>query len=284
MLCKTNAGGGGSASAWAYIGVTYPSGSVCTATNGTVAFTAQGTSGQYVFHVPEPLSTPETWTVSCTDGSRTKSVAVSIETQYQNVVVTLSYSRLPEGYQEVEYLEQATGSEYVQFPSLTSSDNRGQFEYAWEPVSYSTANTYSIFGASGCGNATSGMQGAFYQTYSYANTSTSSLISSGGKRSVVVNQTETRNLIENNTVLETFSGTPSTGLRMYYGAFYSSGIKTNTSPIRLFEFKRTNNNGDLILDAVPCKTTGNVIGFYDLVSGTMYTNSGSGTFVVGPDV
>ena len=63
---------------YALINVTYPSGSVCTATNGTLTLTALDTSGHAIFWIPEPTSTPETWTVSCTDGTDSDSLTISI--------------------------------------------------------------------------------------------------------------------------------------------------------------------------------------------------------------
>lgn len=79
--------GGGGGKLYAAIYVTYPSGSVCTCTKGTKTWTAKGTSGSYIFYVPEN----GTYTVSCTDGTKTASKTVSITAQYQVENVTLSY-------------------------------------------------------------------------------------------------------------------------------------------------------------------------------------------------
>ena len=78
-------------SSWAGISVAYPSGSTCTATNGTITLTASNTSGSYLFEVPEPSSKPETWTVSCTNGTSSDSETVSISTEWQIAEVELEY-------------------------------------------------------------------------------------------------------------------------------------------------------------------------------------------------
>lgn len=78
--------GGGSGKLFAVIAVTYPEGSVCTCSNGTKTLKARDTSGKALFNV-----SIGTWTVSCTDGSRTKSTQVSITADGQNVSVTLKY-------------------------------------------------------------------------------------------------------------------------------------------------------------------------------------------------
>ena len=80
-------GGGGIAEAYAVISVTYPAGSVCTCTKGTQTLRAKDTSGEYFFLIPEA----GTWTVSCTDGSKTKSQNVVIERQYQGENIKLFY-------------------------------------------------------------------------------------------------------------------------------------------------------------------------------------------------
>ena len=69
------------------ISVTYPAGSVCTCTKGTKTYKAKDTSGVALFAVPEAGE----WTVSCTDGTQTKSASVSITTEGQAVNVTLNY-------------------------------------------------------------------------------------------------------------------------------------------------------------------------------------------------
>ena len=84
MVGKTNVAG---ARLRAVIAVTYPEGSICTCSNGTKTLKARDTSGKALFNV-----TVGEWTVSCTDGSRTKSASVSITADGQSESVALSYS------------------------------------------------------------------------------------------------------------------------------------------------------------------------------------------------
>lgn len=69
------------------IGVTYPTGSVCTCTKGAKTYKAKNTSGLALFAVPEVGD----WTVSCTDGTQTASKTVSISTEGEAVNVKLTY-------------------------------------------------------------------------------------------------------------------------------------------------------------------------------------------------
>lgn len=72
----------------ATVNVTYPSGSTCTATDGTTTLTAPDTSGTWACVVPNV----GTWTVAATDGndSTNKSVSITADGQTENVV--LSYT------------------------------------------------------------------------------------------------------------------------------------------------------------------------------------------------
>ena len=73
---------------YAIISVTYPSGSTCTCTNGSMILTAKDTSGKALFVIPEA----GTWTVKAVKGSQSVSKAVSITTEGQVATVTLSHS------------------------------------------------------------------------------------------------------------------------------------------------------------------------------------------------
>lgn len=72
---------------YAIIGVTYPAGSVCTCTNGTLTLTAKDTSGKAIFVIPSA----GTWTVTAVSGSKSTSKTVLITAEGQAVTVTLAY-------------------------------------------------------------------------------------------------------------------------------------------------------------------------------------------------
>lgn len=68
--------------------VSYPSGSICSCTNGSITYTAQDTSGACVFYIKSIGD----WTVSCTDGSRTATSTVTVDSWWQNKTVNLHYN------------------------------------------------------------------------------------------------------------------------------------------------------------------------------------------------
>lgn len=71
----------------ATINITYPAGSTCTCSDGTTTLSAPDTSGTWTCTVPNAGK----WTVSSTDGDKTKSADVVITTDGQTESVTLQY-------------------------------------------------------------------------------------------------------------------------------------------------------------------------------------------------
>ncbi len=80
--------GGSSAKVYAVIGVTYPTGSTCTCTDGAKTLTAKDTTGRALFVIPYA----GTWTVKAVSGNKSKSKAVSITAEGQVETVTLTYA------------------------------------------------------------------------------------------------------------------------------------------------------------------------------------------------
>ena len=71
----------------ATINITYPAGSTCTCSDGTTTLSTPDTSGTWACIVPNA----GTWTVSSTDGDKSKSADVVITTDGQTESVTLIY-------------------------------------------------------------------------------------------------------------------------------------------------------------------------------------------------
>ena len=82
--------GGSSAKVYAVIGVTYPTGSTCTCTDGAKTLTAKDTTGKALFVIPYA----GTWTVKAVSGNKSKSKAVSITAEGQVEVVTLIFETI----------------------------------------------------------------------------------------------------------------------------------------------------------------------------------------------
>ena len=123
-------GGGGSTKLYACIGVTYPSGSTCTCTNGAKTLKAKGTSGTAIFNVPST----GTWTVTATNGGKTASKSVSITAEGQTETVTLAH----------EYVLYNAGKQNVNFSNASVAAGNG----------YATVNFGSSSASMKCYNGT----------------------------------------------------------------------------------------------------------------------------------
>lgn len=296
MVGRINVGGGVAAEAFAYVHVSYPSGSVCTATNGSTTLTAPNTSGSVVFAIPEPTSLPETWTFACTDGTHNKSGTVSITAQYQFEQLAFSYSRLPDGYQEVEYL-QSSGTEYINtglyipYRSSTGGTWGTQFEITFMMLS---DISHAVGGVvSGTSTVVLGLPACLSNIPFYAiggqNVTNAPTPVLGTKYSVLMNNAS-HQLIIDDSVIGTFNATSEVNnsvLVFLFGATNSlTGSVIQRGSSRIYAYKRTIiSTGEVEQNLVPCyRTSDNVAGMIDLVSGTFLTNAGTGTFTVGADV
>ena len=88
--CFITRRGGGTSKVYAVIGVTYPPGSTCTCTNGTLTLTAKGTGGKALFVIPSA----GTWAVTAVSGSKSTSKTVSITAEGQVETVTLTFETI----------------------------------------------------------------------------------------------------------------------------------------------------------------------------------------------
>lgn len=96
MIGRTNSMRSGSYNSkiGSYIVVTYPEGSTCECTNGIKTLRSADTSGVICF----PIPSAGVWTVSCTDGNRTKSQAVTVSAgEIYNVTLVYGIFLLSEG-------------------------------------------------------------------------------------------------------------------------------------------------------------------------------------------
>jgi len=286
VIGKTNVGGGGAtADAFAYVHVDYTVGAVCTATNGSVTFTAPNTSGSVVFAIPEPSSLPETWTIAVTNGTLNRTTSVSITAQYQFEDITMYLSRLPEGYQEVEYLESvettvgtSTRYGYIQLGSIaasaTADENAGEINLAFMLLSTHT-HLYRVFGAynGGIFNTAEGAQNVAYvyggEAIGWSNATMNT------KMNVTINQIGTRAIIENGVTIGTCSGTLSGNINAFAVRQNGGNDGVNTYGMRIYEITLSNNSGTALKrDFVPCvRISDSTPGYYELVGGTFHSSA-----------
>lgn len=186
-------------------------------------------------------------------------------------------SRLPDGYQEVEYIE-SSGSQYI--------------DTGIEPCMNKIRCICDVTPMNDADTALFGSRGTYYLFYKVSD-----------------------NYFWPTSRCETVEGTLVVGHKYHVDwnkgtlevtgddGVYQKGVRSNNTQdelaMRIFDFNphdyraahaRLYNfkiyvDDELVRDFVPCyRTSDNAAGLYDLVNGAFYGNSGSGTFSVGDDV
>lgn len=109
----------------ATINVTYPAGSMCTATDGVTTLTAPNTTGTWECIVPNA----GTWTINCTDGSQSTSRPISITAVGETKTLTLSYTKYL--YVDGDKCENVTGGweQTAAFGYTATHQNSGAVTY-----------------------------------------------------------------------------------------------------------------------------------------------------------
>lgn len=132
--------------------VSYPVGSTCTCTNGSVTYTAKDTSGACVFNV----MSLGTWTVSCSTGGSEPSTAsadVVIDEWWQTKNVTLSYEVIlisngviQDGvnFTVSQYGALTSGSQSQAYALFTTSGNYAVIAYTTDKIDITSFSTLNL--------------------------------------------------------------------------------------------------------------------------------------------
>ena len=184
---------------------------------------------------------------------------------------------IPSGYKRLEYI-QSSGTQYIDTGIIGSYDTRVTAEF--EILSIGSGTTF-VFGSQAdnnvrfCLGITSA--GVFRSDYGTEyiegpNAATGTKYTADKNRNVC-----TINGTAINSNAQTFTG--STNIYLFARS-YSSLSYAN---LKMYGCKIYSNDV-LVRDLVPCKNASGVVGMWDDVNDTFYSNAGSGTFTAGPEV
>ena len=192
---------------------------------------------------------------------------------------------VPSGYTRLEYIE-TSGTQYIN-TGIAQDTLNFQVDMA---VSYADATTRYLFGVSSSspmyfGRAASSYGATFEQNQAY--TSLSSGVDTrvnlnwgkndaDNKMKLVVtigDQTETLISSQNGSVTN-----KNFVLVANNGSSINSVLKGRIYYVKIYK------SGSLVFYGIPARNSSNVVGMYDTVSKSFFTNSGSGTFGAGPDL
>ena len=204
-----------------------------------------------------------------------------------------TYAALPAEYQQLEYI-QASGNCRIK-TGVTPTWN-DKVEMTWQPTTISGNQALWCSRADGKQQFTAFMIGAtlrFDRNDKQKATGTAfvanarySLVADFGASVCTISNDMTRTEVTSVTSDSTGSYTAGSALAIF--ASHTTSIDAglgNWASYRLYSFKLRNSSGTLRLDLVPAKRlSDDVLGIYDMVSGTFLTNDQSGSFVAGPAV
>ena len=208
--------------------------------------------------------------------------ALGYETGYQQIVVPhreMPSSRLPEGYQEVEYI-QSSGTQYIDTGFKPNQDTRIVMDvYVQTQASFPKV----IFGGRN-GDISSVDSFVFW-----AMTSTTLRTDYGDPTLSIAVTPSGRFAIDKNKNVTVLNGTSYTQNNATFQSGYNLAIFSLLDPggvdVRMCSMKlyscQLYDNGTLIRDYVPCTGPSAAVGLYDLVGGVFYGNAGTGTFTSG---
>lgn len=284
MIGRTNAGGSGAAWTNAIIHVYAPSGSVITATKGSVTKIASekviiGRASEYFFYIkPADFGT---WTISgsqTTWGTISKTVTVSSNVEY---IMRLD-TKIPWTYQEVEFL-QSSGTQYIN----TARQILAGYEIEIKAALTSVSGNKWMFGQ----QVPQGgialvdqrivwlLQSASGETNYYPSTSLHSY-------KFVFQENGTSKIYYENDQLGSDSFDISDTRYYPFFLFYSHGGALSRGPASMKIYSVTEkHNSTIDYELIPCyRRSDSVAGMYDTGNGAFLTNAGTGTFTVGGDI
>lgn len=212
----------------------------------------------------------------------------------RRAIIGLKKGKLPNEYQEVEYL-QSTGTQYINTGYILQSMNFSvDAELSIDntyPGSYGEQYFFGVF------NNLKFFRAGTYQGYWYAEIGYSSGTISRFKNLTAVANTRTHIILGNNSS-ESFmeiNGTRYTNTvvtdkptkSIFFFGISNNGSLYTTAPFvggKFYSFK-IKDDGILVRDFIPCyRKSDGVAGMYDTVNEVFHTNAGSGTFTIGQNV
>lgn len=195
---------------------------------------------------------------------------------------------VPAGYTQLVYIEQPLGNSAYINTGISSGANIG---FVIDAMSYdekATSGYGCFFGARYNSNSSDLQLTTFSSSGSYAGTLRRGGSSQNYNAHLPAKNTRfTASLVGNTYSIGadtvTTSASMSRAYNIYLFALNNRNSVAQHGHFRLYSLKITNNGVD-VRDFIPCIDPNNVVGLYDLVSGTFFSSENATTFVAGPTI
>lgn len=186
---------------------------------------------------------------------------------------------LPSGYRKLEYI-QSSGTQYIDTGFKPNQDTRVVTKISFNVLTSGTSSY--AFGAANSGS--SGMfeisTGNNLIRLGYGGTAVTQTFPSTKPFTIDFN----KNVVTINGTAYTLTAATFTGTYSMYICDTNRGKAYRAIPaVTVYSFQ-IYDNGTLARDFIPCKNPSGVVGIWDDVNNTFYSNAGSGTFTAGPEV
>lgn len=207
-----------------------------------------------------------------------------------NYVEAIRSSQLPAGYTELEYIE-SSGTQYINTGVVLGQDyTNTNIKLEYDALINSGAN-WQVCGTMGLEGIYIGVNNSDIICYGTGFSDTSTGVTNPFVKCKYINDAKNGVIkvtnLSTNTDIVNLTYTPVTKtkvLPMILFSFSESAtiISSNKMSGKMYNVKIYNNN-ELIRHFIPAKRlSDSVVGMYDLISNTFFTNSGTGSFVAGP--
>lgn len=203
--------------------------------------------------------------------------------------------RLPNEYQEVEYIE-STGTQYID--TGVTPTNKTNIKLDIDFISGESDKWIPLIAERTKTSASSGwiaMFGIWINSgtkeiaLNYVTTDTSAIAGTNGDGRHSYSNSENKFYLDNTLISTLSTSSFTSALNLYVFALNelligSTNIETRNCTAKLYELK-IYDDSTLIRDFVPCyRKSNNEVGLYDLVNNVFYTNAGTGVFLMGEAV
>lgn len=202
---------------------------------------------------------------------------------YSNIIVKTSDGRIGKTsdiYKQVEYIE-SNGTQYIDTGFIPNQDTSVELHF-----STSKLGNQDFFGTSKANDAYAyGLYDGSSVVYDNYNDD-KSIYNGHISGEMVVNKNKNVTTVtgDYNFSYTHSSGTFAATHSLYLFARWKSAGAYRPATMACYSFKIWD-NGTLVRNFIPCiRLTDNVVGLYDTINNTFYTNSGTGVFTAGPDV
>ena len=190
---------------------------------------------------------------------------------------------LPDGYTRLQYLE-STGSQYIDtgfYPDTAGYKHTIVFDVLSSGTGY-LCGTSSTNGRSG------NVKISNYKIIGIYNGTSSAINILSGNPSLLTTKNILVMDLHNNAVCPMSLNTNSINNQSTATVNSGTNLRIFTSvgssiPLRIY-YDSISKNGVLVHSFIPAKNSSNVLGMFDTVTQTFFTNAGSGTFTAGPVV